>query len=211
MTRKIINVGRGYSGREKQKLYHYDKNGNFIKVFDSHQDLRKEYFQYIENKRPLFNNKRWKIFKYDKLPDETFYSNYRIGRDNLLKNERIFNSKLCVNNSKDEKVVEMYNLENVKIAEFKSSYIASIVTGIDLATIQRAVLQGKKKPKNDFYFKLKNDTTTDNVNDLSIQIVDEMVLENLIIDCTDTELENEFKSQDIIREKLCKFLNIKYE
>ena len=53
--------------------------------------------------------------------------------------------------------------------------------------------------------------TLDDVNDLSIQIVDEMVLENLIMDCTDTELENEFKSQDIIREKLCKFLNIKYE
>ena len=36
--------------------------------------------------------------------------------------------------------------------------------------------------------------TIDDVNDLSIQIVDKMVLENLIIDCTDTELENELNT-----------------
>jgi hypothetical protein len=44
----------------------------------------------------------------------------------------------------------------------------------------------------------------DDINDMSIIIVDRMVAEGLIPDCTDTENEKEFETQDIIREELTK-------
>ncbi len=155
MTRKIINPGRGYSGREKQKLFLYDKNGKYLKSYESQQDLRNEYFPSEENKRPLFNSKKWKHFKYDVLPDGCFYSNYRIGRENLLKFERISNSKYCFNNAKHDKPVEVFNLLHEKIGEFKSSYFAHLLTGETLVTIYRDCKTGKGEPKSHYYFKYK--------------------------------------------------------
>jgi hypothetical protein len=44
---------------------------------------------------------------------------------------------------------------------------------------------------------------------MSINIVDRMVEEGIIKDCTDTDDEDEFVAQDIIREFLCKEFKIK--
>jgi hypothetical protein len=43
----------------------------------------------------------------------------------------------------------------------------------------------------------------DDINDISILIVDKMVEQGIIPDCTDTDNEIEFEVQDIIREILC--------
>ena len=51
--------------------------------------------------------------------------------------------------------------------------------------------------------------TLDEIKDLSIRIIDKMVDEGIIKDCTDTDDETEFLAQDIIREILCDKLNIK--
>lgn len=51
--------------------------------------------------------------------------------------------------------------------------------------------------------------TLDDIKDLSIIIIDKMVEEGIIKDCTDTDDETEFYAQDIIREILCNKLNIK--
>ena len=51
--------------------------------------------------------------------------------------------------------------------------------------------------------------TLDDIKDLSIIIVDKMVEENIIKDCTDTDDQTECNAQDIIREILCNKLNIK--
>tara|TARA_Y100001972_G_scaffold22569_1_gene27017 strand:+ start:512 stop:712 length:201 start_codon:yes stop_codon:yes gene_type:complete len=48
----------------------------------------------------------------------------------------------------------------------------------------------------------------DDISDLALSIVDEMVLEGLLPDCTDTENENEFIAQDIIRDQLEKLFKI---
>ena len=50
--------------------------------------------------------------------------------------------------------------------------------------------------------------TLDDIKDLSIIIVGKMVEEGLIKDCTDTDDQTECDVQDIIREVLCKKLNI---
>jgi len=48
----------------------------------------------------------------------------------------------------------------------------------------------------------------DDIKDISLSIVDRMVFEGLIPDCTDTENEQEFEVQDIIREELIKLFKI---
>ena len=155
MTRIIKNPGRGYAGREKQRLFLYDSNGKYLRQYNSHSELRNDYFPNEENKRPLFNSKKWKHFKYDVLEDGCFYSNYRIGRENLLKFERITNSKFCFNNAKHDKPVEVFNLMHEKIGEFKSLYFAHLLTGEPLSNIHRDCKNCKGQPKSDYYFKYK--------------------------------------------------------
>ena len=48
----------------------------------------------------------------------------------------------------------------------------------------------------------------DDISDIALEIVDAMVFEKLIPDCTDTENQKEFEAQDIIREKLEKLFKI---
>lgn len=45
----------------------------------------------------------------------------------------------------------------------------------------------------------------DDINDLSVVIVNKMVEDGLLPDCTDTDDETEFEAQDIIREALVEF------
>ena len=49
----------------------------------------------------------------------------------------------------------------------------------------------------------------DDISDIALEITDKLVIEKLIPDCTDTENENEFDAQDIIREKLTQLFNLK--
>jgi hypothetical protein len=49
--------------------------------------------------------------------------------------------------------------------------------------------------------------TEDEIRDIAIRIVDEMVLEELLPDCIDTNDSSEFLAQDIIVEQLTKLLN----
>ena len=50
--------------------------------------------------------------------------------------------------------------------------------------------------------------TLDDIKDLSILIVNKMVEEGILQDCTDTDDQTEFDAQDIIRQVLCRKLNI---
>ena len=48
----------------------------------------------------------------------------------------------------------------------------------------------------------------DDIADISLSIVDELVSNGLIPDCTDTENESEFEAQDIIREQLLELFKL---
>lgn len=50
--------------------------------------------------------------------------------------------------------------------------------------------------------------TLDDIKDMSIQITNQLVEIGLIKDCTDTELNDEFEVQDVIRDILCTRFNI---
>ena len=45
--------------------------------------------------------------------------------------------------------------------------------------------------------------TLEEIKDLSVIIVGDLVINGLVLDCTDTEDETEFEFQDIIVETLC--------
>jgi hypothetical protein len=49
------------------------------------------------------------------------------------------------------------------------------------------------------------------IKDLSVRIVSEMVIQGLVVDCTDTDNTTEFDIQDIVVNELCKLLNIENE
>jgi hypothetical protein len=51
----------------------------------------------------------------------------------------------------------------------------------------------------------------DDVRDLAIQIVESLVEEGIVKDCIDTDDEDEFVTQDIIVEILCKKFGIENE
>jgi hypothetical protein len=55
---------------------------------------------------------------------------------------------------------------------------------------------------------MSNIKTLEDIKDISINIVNKMVEHGIIKDCTDTDDQLEFDAQDIIREVLCKKLNI---
>ena len=48
----------------------------------------------------------------------------------------------------------------------------------------------------------------DDIKDLSINIIDGLVEEGIIKDCTDTDDQTECEAQDIIIEVLCRVFNI---
>ena len=50
--------------------------------------------------------------------------------------------------------------------------------------------------------------TLDDIKDFSINVVNQMVLDGLLPDCTDTDDETEFEAQDIITERLCELTGI---
>lgn len=57
----------------------------------------------------------------------------------------------------------------------------------------------------------KNKITLDDIKDISVAIVERMVLDGLIKDCIDTDDPDEFDVQDIVVDVLCDKLGIENE
>ena len=53
--------------------------------------------------------------------------------------------------------------------------------------------------------------TSDDIKDLAIQILDRLVLNGHVPDCTDTDDETEFEVQDLIADVLAKKFNVNME
>ena len=138
MIKKVKNPGRGYSGHEKIKMYQYDSNGKYMRSYESQSEVRKIYFKHIKGKRPLLHRGN----KYESLPDGTFISNKRIGRNEILKLERIKNCPLCRKQIK-ERPFSAYNLLGNKIGTFYSQGIASKLLGISPKFINHSLNKGK--------------------------------------------------------------------
>lgn len=116
------------SGRPKLKLYHYDNEYKYIKTFETQMQVFNEYFD--GKKGQLFNNPDFR-----KLPDGTFVSPYRVGRDKLRKVIKIANDPLCAKNAKDKPII-FYNRKMEQIASFNCIRTACQLTGKSYSSIQ---------------------------------------------------------------------------
>lgn len=144
MARKVINPGKGYSGRKKVKMYQYDSNGKYMRSYESQSEVREIYFKHIKGKRPLLHRSN----RYELLPDGTFISNERIGRDEILRLEKVKNCPFCRKQIL-EKSFSVYNLLGNKIGTFYSQGNASKLLNIKPDIINYRLNHGKEIPKID--------------------------------------------------------------
>ncbi len=154
MTREIKNPGRGYSGREKTPLYVYNEKGEFIRKYESNNDCSRDLFKNVAY--PLFEKgRRWEtndkrlVYNYVKVKSY-FICKSRLGREFLMKKEKLIKSELLQHRFSKKEPVIMYNLLHQPIAEFQNLNIAK-----KLLNLKNIRLVGKGRPKNDFYFKKK--------------------------------------------------------
>ena len=113
----------------KQKIYQYDTNGKFLKTYESKSELLKSYSM---TKGNLFGGK-----EYRRLPDNTYVTFKRIGRDRIVNLVRIDNCPYCHKSDPRSRTVEVYNLRNEKIAEFDSISTCAKMTGFNHSIILR--------------------------------------------------------------------------
>ena len=133
------------SGRPKNRVYQYDKDGMFLQTFECENDIRKKYYQTDKGKRPLFTNTtKYVNIKYHILPDETLLFKERIGRTGVKEFNKRLNDEFLKLSTKN-KTVRVFNLDNKEIARFINMNIASKMTGIPIGTIHHSLYDGKQK------------------------------------------------------------------
>ena len=110
------------SGRPKVKVYQYNNIGEYMREYETMSEVFNKYFD--GKKGDLFHGK-----EYRELPDGTFVSYYRIGREGLRQQRRIDENKYCFDQA-THKPFSIYNLKGEKISSFKSVYHASLLTGM---------------------------------------------------------------------------------
>jgi len=144
------------AGRPKIKMYEYTSEGYFVREYNSIQEVFNKYYE--GKKRPLI----YKDNKYAYLPNGNLICTSRLGRDNILKIKRIKASIYVPNAKENRRKIVVYNLASEPIATFRSAHIASVLTGIDRATIDSSIKASPKRTKKyskttELVFKYEND------------------------------------------------------
>lgn len=144
------------AGRPEKPAYQYTAEGKFVKKWNNHSEMRKHYFSDEVGKRPFYYNNRTGKYdgSYSCLPDGTYISHYRIGRDKLMEQVKIDKCTFCRHNSK-EKALEVFNLIGEKMAEFSSVKVAHLMTGIDETTLLHRCQHEFKHNSDNLIYKYK--------------------------------------------------------
>lgn len=150
-------------GRSQKQIYEYDLEGKLIKTYESQNEFRKFYFPEDKGVRPIFTKK---IIGYEFriTPINTIAMSERPYRDNVRFLYRVYKSELCnfKNTLQSNKPIQMFNLKNELIAEFKSLSVAKYLLKEDfrLGTIYSQLNTrkgiGNYDLENDYYFKYKD-------------------------------------------------------
>ena len=149
------------AGRQPHKVYVYDDQGIYICMFDNMVDFRKVYYPKDTNKRPLFVHEELG-FKYHYMKDLELIAvtDRSIGRDRLKNIIIIHESEYCKkeDNSPHSKAVQVFNLKNELIAEFKTArLLTKLMPHIHQSTISKHLNNKPIKNFNELglYFKYK--------------------------------------------------------
>jgi len=149
------------AGRQPHKVYVYDDQGIYICMFDNMVDFRKVYYPKDTNKRPLFVHEELG-FKYHYMKDLELIAvtDRSIGRDRLKNIIIIHESEYCKkeDNSPHSKAVQVFNLKNELIAEFKTArLLTKLMPHINQSTLSRQLNNQPVRNHNELglYFKYK--------------------------------------------------------
>lgn len=148
------------AGRKPHKVFVYDEEGTYICMFDSMSDFRKVYYPKDMSSRPLFLHEELGS-QYHYMEDlQLIAFNSRVYRDTIKKIIAIHNSEYCKKEDHEsgKKPVEVYNLKNELIAEFKNARLAvKLMPHITANTIYRQLAGPKVKTLNEagLFFKYK--------------------------------------------------------
>lgn len=133
------------SGREKIKVYQYDREGKFLASYQSLAEVRATYYSEVKGKLPLFRNEA----DYHLLPDNSILFKTRTYRDDVVTMiHRIEN--LLIFKKEDVRPVDVFNMDGEWIATFVNMKVAVILTGIPYHKIYCYLNRktGDKLPKN---------------------------------------------------------------
>ena len=117
------------AGKEKLKIYHYDRDGSFVRVYESVSEFARDYGV----QQNMFKNSGYER-DVVKLYDDTFAAKYRIGREGIRKYKARLNSEFVginkalakgkANASGDNFRILVYDLDGDKIATFENAFVA---------------------------------------------------------------------------------------
>ena len=150
------------AGREKIKVYEYNRKGVLLNSWSCIAEARKFHYPKDKNNRPIFIKK---VEGYDLhiTPKDTVLLLERPGRELIKTLYKIATSKLCnLNLTKNtNKTVQMFNLKGELIAEFKDLAIARVLLSKEYSaqTAYNQLFNNKQIStmhlEKDFYFKFK--------------------------------------------------------
>ena len=113
------------AGRPKQKVYQYDSSGKYIKTWECKRDVVKAYYPNDKGMRPLLKRNETELLK----KDNTVISLNKIGRAGTLeflkRKNNPYVDRPAGGGAVSGRVLDIYNLDNEKIASFKDWDIAS--------------------------------------------------------------------------------------
>lgn len=144
-------------GRKPKKVFVYNEDGSYICTFLNINEFRTVYFPKDVGKRPLFINKVRDI-PYEHIRDASVIAYLeRVYRDDTIYNLAIINSEFCKKQDKeDNRAVQVFNLENELIAEFKNARLCKkLMTNINQSTISRQLKSDHKNKVNHSELKFK--------------------------------------------------------
>lgn len=124
------------SGRPKQRVYEYSKDGKFLGTYESQAEARGKYYPNDIGKRPLFEYDDYHI-----LNNENVLCRERLGRTGIKRLYKRLNNQFITDETEPIKVI---NLDNEVIARFKNIRIAYRITNVPYGTIH-SQLNSKKK------------------------------------------------------------------
>ena len=159
------------AGRQKLKIRVYNNQGYFIEEYSSQTECLFKYFPKDIGKRPLlfhtvkifslYHNKEL-IIRYGTIDNEYYFFDQAVYREDVVYIHKIAISKYCKHNEK-EKIIEVYNIQNEKIAEFKSlRLLTKLMPHINQSLISRELNKKNKNIKRhkgfeeDLFFKYKD-------------------------------------------------------
>lgn len=126
------------SGKAPQPVYHYDTEENGFKSLGKFVSRAEVFKMYFDGKKGrLFEDG----YDYKKLPDDTYVTKYKIGREDLKKLIRVTEDPTCYYRKGDEEI-EIYNYNNELVGVVKNIRILKAINSMNIDTILSNTYRG---------------------------------------------------------------------